>query len=125
MKNVESYSDKLAEAMLVGNAAAVCAIIDNFTGRFSKEITVLVGKYHPVDYPLLVAAMNAVLKGMSASLGGDGIEIEKFLEERMETVIFTTPGRGSKCRNLGKTAPVAQILPLMLPSKLHPRMSSG
>ncbi len=94
MKNTESYSDKFLEAMLGDNQAAMGAVIDNFTGRFSKEITALVEKYHPVDYPLLVAAMNAVLKGMSASLSGDGIEIAKFLEERMETVIFTTPGEG-------------------------------
>lgn len=94
MKNAESYSDKFMKAMLGDNQAAMCAVIDNFTGRFSKEITALVEKYHPVDYPLLIAAMNAVSKGMGASLNGDGMEITRFFEERMETVIFTTPGEG-------------------------------
>lgn len=95
MKNEETYCDKLLTAILDSNQPAVCAVIDKASDRMSKDIGDLVEKYNSVDYPLLIAAMNVALKGMTGVLSSSGVALVKFFEERIQAVVFTAP-KGEK-----------------------------
>lgn len=91
MKNEETYCDKLLAAIMEDNQPMVQKVIDDATEKISKDITELVGNYEPVDYPLLIASMNIVLKGVAGTLSGSGMALVKFFEERMQAAIFTAP----------------------------------
>lgn len=94
MKNEETYCDKLLAAILDSNQPVVCAVIDKASDRISKDIGDLVGKYNSVDYPLLIAAMNVALKGMTGALSSSGVALVKFFEERMQSIVITAPKEG-------------------------------